>query len=33
MRREETLGLLVLGIIILLIVLIRWGGAAPWAAR
>jgi hypothetical protein len=31
--RTETIGFLVIVLVILAVILIRWGGAIPWSAR
>ena len=31
--RTETLGLLVLAVVILVVILVRWGSVIPWSAR
>jgi hypothetical protein len=31
--RTETLGLLVLAVVILVVILARWGSVIPWSAR
>jgi hypothetical protein len=31
--RTETVGIVVLVVLILAVILVRWGGAIPWSAR
>lgn len=32
-RRTETIGILVIALLILVVILVRWGGVIPWSAR
>lgn len=32
-RRTETIGILVIALVILVVILVRWGSVIPWGAR
>lgn len=31
--RAETIGLIVIAVILAIMILVRWGGSIPWSAR